>query len=330
MPLFRACRIHNDSGRVTAAIEDIALDALSPGEVVIRVHYSSVNYKDALAATGKGKILRRFPLVGGIDLAGVVTDSEDDRFHAGDEVLVTGCGLGESHDGGFSEVARVPADWVVPLPTGLSLIDAMALGTAGFTAALAIDRLEQNGQQPSLGPLLVTGASGGVGSIAIDLLSARGYEVVAMTRKRDATGYLEHLGASGVMQYDSLDAEGRPLQSAQWGGAIDNVGGKLLAGLISSTRPWGNIASIGMAGGSECHTTVMPFILRAVSVLGISSANCPMERRLRVWQRLVSDLRPVHLPQIVAGTIGLDDLPAVFGRLLKGEHRGRFVIGMQS
>jgi acrylyl-CoA reductase (NADPH) len=312
------------------AIEELSLDALSPGEVVIRVHYSSVNYKDALAATGRGRILRRFPLVGGIDLAGVVTESVDDRFQAGDEVLVTGCGLGEAHDGGFSELARVPADWVVPLPAGLSLFDAMALGTAGFTAALAIDRLEQNGQQPSLGPLSVTGASGGVGSVAIDLLSARGYEVVAITRKTHAAAYLERIGASSVKSPDSLLTDGRPLQSAQWGGAIDNVGGKVLAGLISSTRPWGSIASIGMAGGSECDTTVMPFILRAVSVLGISSANCPMQRRLRVWQRLVSDLRPVHLSQVVAGVVGLDELPALFGQLLEGEHQGRFVVEMQS
>ena len=330
MQSFRACRIHNHSGRVTAVIEELSLDALSHGEVVIRVHYSSVNYKDALAATGRGKILRRFPLIGGIDLAGVVTDSVDERFQAGDEVLVTGCGLGETHDGGFSAVARVPADWVVPLPVGLSLFDAMALGTAGFTAALAIDRLEQNGQQPSLGPLLVTGASGGVGSVAIDLLSARGYEVVAMTRKTDAAAYLEHLGAATVMPPDSLLSDGRPLQSAQWGGAIDNVGGKVLQALISRTHPWGSIASVGMAGGSECHTTVMAFILRAVSVLGISSANCPMERRLRIWQRLVSDLRPERLPQVVAGVIGLDELPALFGQLLEGEHQGRFVVRMQS
>jgi NADPH2:quinone reductase len=327
---FRACRIHKESGVVAAGIETVALDELSPGEVVIRVHFSSVNYKDALAATGRGKILRRFPLIGGIDLAGVVTASVDDRFQPGDEVLVSGCGLGESHDGGFSEVARVPADWVVPLPAGLSLFDAMGLGTAGFTAALAIDRLEQNGQQPSTGPVLVTGASGGVGSVAIDLLAARGYEVVALTRKVGAATYLERLGATSVMHYDALVCDARPLHSAQWGGAIDNIGGRVLAGLLSSTRPWGNIASIGMAGGSECHTTVMPFILRAVSVLGISAANCPMERRIRVWQRLVSDLRPVHLQQIISGVIGLDDLPAVLERLLQGEHQGRFVVSMQS
>ena len=324
---FRACRIRNDSGKVTAAIEDMTLDQLSPGDVVIRVHYSSVNYKDALAATGRGNILRSFPLNGGIDAAGVVVNSENQLFSPGDEVLVTGCGLGESHDGGFSEFVRVSADWIVPLPEGLSLFDAMALGTAGFTAALAIDRLEQNGQLPAQGAMVVTGASGGVGSVAIDLLSARGYEVVAMTRKKDATGYLEGLGAASVSDYADLISD-KPLQSAQWGGAIDSVGGKVLAGLISSTRPWGNIASIGMAGGSECHTTVMPFILRGVSVLGITSANCPMERRLRVWQRLVSDLQPGHLQQIVAGEIGLDDLPAMFERLLQGEHQGRFVVKM--
>jgi acrylyl-CoA reductase (NADPH) len=326
---FRACRIHNDSGTVTAGIEDLTLDQLSPGDVVIRVHYSSVNYKDALAATGRGNILRAFPLNGGIDAAGVIFSSDDPRFGPGDEVLVTGCGLGESHDGGFSEFVRVPADWVVPLPPGLSLFTAMLLGTAGFTAALAIDRLEQNGQQPGQGAVAVTGASGGVGSIAIDLLSGRGYEVVALTRKKGAAAYLERLGAARVNNYADL-VSNRPLQSAQWGGAIDSVGGTVLAGLISGTRAWGNIASIGMAGGAELHTTVMPFILRGVSVLGITSANCPMERRVRVWQRLVSDLQPRCLQQIVAGEVGLDDLPAVFERLLSGEHQGRFVVKIES
>ena len=330
MEPFRACRIHNDSGRVTAVVEAMTLDQLSPGEVVIRVQYSSVNYKDALAATGQGRILRSFPLIGGIDCAGVVHRSDDLRFEPGDEVLVTGCGLGESHDGGFAEIVRVPADWVVPLPDGLSLFDAMALGTAGFTAALAIDRLEQNGQQTQQGAIVVTGASGGVGSVAIDLLSGRGYEVVAMSRKKDATAYLQRLGAASVRDYDDLASGNRPLRTAQWGGAIDTVGGAVLAGLISSTCPWGNIASIGMAAGSECHTTVMPFILRGVSVLGITSANCPMERRARVWQRLVSDLRPLRLQQIVAGVVGLADLPGLFERLLLGEHQGRFVVSMQS
>ncbi len=323
---FRACRVASASGKVSAAIVDMKLEQLCRGEVVIRVHYSSINYKDALAVTGRGKILRRFPLNAGVDLSGVVISSTDTRFQKGDEVLVTGCGLGESHDGGFSELARVPADWVVPLPQGLSLFDAMVLGTAGFTAALAIDRLEQNGQQPGQGAVVVTGASGGVGSIALDLLNGRGYEVVAMSRKPGAVTYLEKLGAHRVMNYDSLMEDSRPLRSAQWGGAIDNVGGQVLAGLMSTTRPWGSIASIGMAAGIGCEISVMPFILRGISVLGISSANCPMPRRRHAWQRLVSDLRPSRLSAVVAGEVALDDIPAVCEQLLQGEHHGRFVV----
>ena len=325
---FRACRVANDSGEITAAIVDMSLEQLCHGEVVIRVHYSSVNYKDALAVTGRGKILRRFPLNAGIDLSGVVMSSTDTRFQEADEVLVTGCGLGESHDGGFSEIARVPADWVVPLPRGLSLYQAMLLGTAGFTAALAIDRLEQNGQQAGQGAVVVTGASGGVGSVALDLLSARGYEVVAMTRKSGATDYLQQLGADRVMSYDSVLGDSRPLRSAQWAGAIDNVGGQVLAGLMSATQPWGNIASIGMAAGIRCDATVMPFILRGVSVLGVSSANCPMPRRQHVWQRLVTDLRPSRLSAIVAGEITLEDVPSACEQLLQGEHHGRYVVNM--
>jgi NADPH2:quinone reductase len=325
---FRACRVDNASGEVTAAIVDMNLEQLCHGEVVIRVHYSSVNYKDALAVTGRGKILRRFPLNAGIDLSGVVLSSTDTRFHEGDEVLVTGCGLGESHDGGFSEIARVPADWVVPLPPDLSLFDAMVLGTAGFTAALAIDRLEQNGLQPDQGAVVVTGASGGVGSVALDLLSARGYEVVAMTRKPGAAAYLEQLGADRIMNYDSLLESSQPLQSARWGGAIDNVGGQVLAALLGTMKPWGSVASVGMAAGIQCETTVMPFILRGVSVLGVSSANCPMTRRRHVWQRLVSDLQPSRLSDIVAGEVMLDEIPTVCERLLQGEHHGRFVVRM--
>jgi NADPH2:quinone reductase len=326
METFRACRVHETGGVIGARLEALALDDLAPGNVVIEAHYSSVNYKDALAATGKGRIMRRFPLVGGVDVAGVVAQSDDRRFKAGDAVLVTGCGLGESHDGGFSEVVRVPADWVVPLPQGLTLFDAMALGTAGFTAALAIDRLEQNGQQPGLGPVVVTGATGGVGSVSIDLLSGRGYDVVALTGKPAAGEYLRGLGAGRVLDRHALVPGERPLESAQWGGAVDNLGGTMLSWLLRTTRPWGSIASIGMAGGVELQTSVMPFILRGVSVLGVTSANCPMARRLKVWQRLVTDLRPGNLDAIVAGTVSLDELPRVFERLLAGNHRGRFVV----
>jgi acrylyl-CoA reductase (NADPH) len=329
MAQFRACVVHDRGGSVTAAIEDIGLDDLAQGDVVIEVHYSSVNYKDALAATGRGRIMKRFPLVAGVDAAGVVSASSNPRFRAGDPVLVTGCGLGEQHDGGFAEFVRVPAEWVVPLPAGVSLFDAMALGTAGFTAALAIDRMEQNGQHPGLGPILVSGATGGVGSVAIDLLSGRGYSVTALTGKPDAAAYLEGLGASRVLERQSLVASDRPLLSAEWGGAVDNVGGGVLAWLLQTVGPWGSIASIGMAGGSELHTTVMPMILRGVSMLGITSANCPMEWRVRLWDRLATDLRPRHLDEIVTEIIRLEDLPRSFETLLAGSHRGRFVVALK-
>lgn len=326
MSSFRAYRIHAINSQVQGGFEDLTLDDLAPGEVVMHAHYSSVNYKDALAATGRGKILRRFPLVGGVDVAGIVAESADPRFMAGDEVLVTGCGLGEDHDGGYSQVVRVPADWVVPLPEGLSLFEVMALGTAGLTAALALERLEQNGQQPGHGPVVVTGATGGVGSIAIDLLSGQGYEVVALTSQTDAADYLGTLGANTVLQRQTLVMGTRPLEPAQWGGAIDSVGGDTLAWLTRTVKPWGNIASIGLAGGSELHTTVMPFILRGVSVLGITSANCPMERRQRAWQRLAGDLRPRHLESIVSETIDLKDLATAFDRILSGQLLGRIVV----
>jgi len=330
MRSFSALRIHRDAaGAVRADLEALTLDDLSPGEVVIRSHYSSVNYKDALAATGKGKILRRFPLVAGVDVAGEVLASAAAGFYEGDQVLVTGCGLGESHDGGFSQVVRVPADWVVPLPQGLSLFESMALGTAGFTAALAIDRLEQNGLTPGRGPVVVTGASGGVGSIAIDLLNGRGYEVVALSRRPATKTYLQSLGAADVLDASIVTASDRPLETARWAGAIDNVGGESLAWLTRTVQPWGSIASIGLAGGVELHTTVMPFILRGVSILGITSANCPMERRLQVWNRLVGDLKSRHLDKIVAGTVKLDELQGVFAAVLAGQHRGRYVVDVR-
>jgi len=329
MPSFRAFRIHDNNGAVVAGLEDVGLDELTPGEIVIRAHYSSVNYKDMLAATGKGKILRRFPLIGGVDVAGIVSASVDSRFSIGDEVLVTGCGLGESQDGGFSEVVRVPADWVVPLPGGLTLFDAMVLGTAGFTAALAIDRLEHNGLHPGQGPVIVTGASGGVGSIAIDLLNGRGYEVVALSRKPETAAYLQSLGATEVLDVKAIAASDKPLEATRWAGAIDNVGGEVLGWLTRTVQPWGSIASIGLAGGAELRTTVMPFILRGVSILGITSANCPMERRKKLWNRLVTDLKPRHLDKIVAGTVTLDELPQVFEKVLSSQHQGRYVVKLR-
>jgi len=327
---FRALRIHKDTGgAMHAVLESLTLDDLSSGEVVIRGRYSSVNYKDALAATGKGRIMRRFPLVAGVDVAGEVISSMDNRFQAGDQVLVTGCGLGESHDGGFSEVVRVPADWVVPLPQGMTLFDAMVLGTAGFTAALAIDRMEQNGLVPGQGPVVVTGATGGVGSVAIDLLSGRGYEVIALTRKLEAADYLKLLGAADVLDAKTATDSGKPLEAVRWAGAIDSVGGEVLGWLTRTLQPWGSIASIGLAGGSELHTTVMPFILRGVSILGITSANCPMQRRIKIWERLVTDLQPQHLASIIAGQVTLEELSDVFATVLSGRHHGRYIVDLQ-
>lgn len=326
MKTFRALRVHRLDTGIEARLETLSVNDLSPGEVTIQASYSSINYKDALAITGKGRIMRRFPLVAGIDVVGVVAESADGRFQAGDEVLVTGCGMGENHDGGFAEVVRAPADWVVPLPEGLDLFAAMALGTAGFTAALAIDQLERNGQQPDAGPIIVSGASGGVGSIAIDLLSGRGYEPIALSRKPEASAYLQSLGAAEVLDAAIVSASDRPLEKAQWGGAIDNVGGDTLAWLTRTVKPWGNIASIGMAGGTDVHATVMPFILRGISILGITSANCPIARRRKIWKRLATDLKPRHLDKIVAGTVKLDGLPAISEKILCGQHRGRYVV----
>jgi NADPH2:quinone reductase len=302
------------------------LKDLSPGSVVIQSYYSSANYKDALAVTGKGKILRRFPLVGGIDVSGIVASSEDARFRAGDKVLVTGYGLSNDHDGGYAEYVRVPADWVVPLPAGLSLYDAMAIGTAGFAAALAIQRMENNGQKPDQGLILVTGATGGVGSLAINMLAGLGYEVIAITGKREAVEDLRALGASQILFRQDLTMGQHPLEKGQWGGAIDTVGGEMLAWLTRTVLPWGNIASIGLSGGSKLHTTVMPFILRGVSLLGIASADCPMPLRLHIWQRLATDLRPRHLSQIITGTVSLNELLPVLNRMLAGAHQGRTVV----
>ncbi|MGH8579256.1 MAG: oxidoreductase [Gammaproteobacteria bacterium] len=326
MERFKAFRIYREGERIWGQCEQLALQDLDPGEVVIRAAYSSVNYKDALAATGSGKIIRRFPRVGGIDVSGTVESSSDPRFRTGDEVLVTGYELGVDHDGGYAERVRVPAGWVVALPQGLSLFEAMALGTAGFTAALCIQRMEDNGQRPEAGPVVVTGATGGVGSIAIDILDKLGYAVTAVTGKDGARPYLHALGASEIRDRKNLDLGSHPLEPGLWGGAVDSVGGKILAWLTRTTRPWGNIVSVGLAGGRELHTTVMPFILRGVSVLGVTSSGCPASLRHRLWQRLASELKPRHLDTIASAKVALEGLPGVFERMLKGELTGRTVV----
>jgi len=326
MSTFKAFRIHSENGRIEARFDRLTLNDLSPGEVVVRVSYSGINYKDALAATGAGKILRRYPLVGGIDFAGLVESSADARYRVGDAVLVTGCGLSETHDGGYAELARVPGDWVIPMPQGLNAFTAMALGTAGFTAALAIHRMEQNGQTPAGGPIAVTGASGGVGSIAVDMLAVRGYRVVAVSGKAEASGYLRELGASEVLERKEINPGSRPLENVRFGGAIDNLGGESLAWLTRTVDFWGNIASIGLAAGFELKTTVMPFILRGISLLGINSSATPREWRLAVWQRIATDLKPRHLDRIATRTIDFDELPQAFPAYLEGRVTGRTVV----
>jgi len=326
MSKFKAFRIHETDGKVAGRFEDLTLDQLSPGEVVIDVQYSDINYKDALAATGAGKILRRYPLVGGIDLAGVVRSSADPRYRPGDAVLVTGSGLSETRDGGYAQVARVPGESVIPMPRGLDAFRAMALGTAGFTAALAIQRMEHNGQAPANGPIVVTGATGGVGSLAIDMLAGRGYEVIAVTGKAESADYLKSLGASQVILRGDLQLGSRPLEAARYAGVIDNVGGEMLAGLIRQVEFWGNVASIGLAGGANLDTTVLPFILRGVNLLGINSSATRRAERLAVWERIAGDCAPRHLDRIVTRTIAFADLPLAFQGHIDGHVTGRTVV----
>lgn len=323
---FRAFRIDQKDGGIEAKFETLDLDDLSEGDVVVKVSHSTINYKDALAATGTGRILRKFPLVGGVDLAGTVVESADGRFSAGDQVLVNGCGLGETRDGGYAEYARLEGNSIVPIPDGMGAREAMQIGTAGFTAALAVHRMEQNDQRPALGPVVVTGATGGVGSIAIDLLDGLGFEVVGMTGKQDRSDYLASIGAARVLLRDQVKMGQRPMERAEWGGAVDNLGGETLAWLTRTVRYGGNIASVGLAAGMELHTTVMPFILRAVCLLGINSVDTPRDLRLAVWQRLASDLKPRHLDVIGTRTIGFDELPACFQDHIDGRVTGRTVV----
>jgi len=327
MSTFRAFRITNQAGKISGSVVDASLDELTPGDLVINAEYSSVNYKDALAATGTSKILRRFPLIGGIDVAGTVASSADARFRDGDRVLVTGYDLGVAQDGGYASCVRVPADWVVRIPDGLTTREAMVLGTAGFTAGLAIVRLERGGLAPGQGPIAVTGATGGVGSVAIGALARLGYEVTAITGKDDAHPQLKALGAQRVLSRTTLTLGTRPLEAAQWAGAIDAVGGDLLAWLTRTTKYWGGIASTGLTGGIDLHTTVMPFILRGVSLIGIDSAMCPMDIRMEVWRRLASDMKPAAL-EAIAHEITLDGLPAAFDTLIRGAARGRHVVSV--
>ena len=323
---FRAFRIRNDEQGYRAGIETMRADELSPGEVLIRTAYSSVNYKDALAGTGQGKILRTFPLNGGIDVAGHVAESRDPQFKEGDPVLCTGCGLSETRDGGYAEYARLEAKWTVPLPEGLSLRESMILGTAGFTAALALFRMRENRQAPELGPIAINGATGGVGMLALDIFSRAGFEVHAISGKADRTAFLEGLGASKVLDRHELALGTRPLESVRFGGALDNAGGTMLAQLLACTAPYGNVASVGLAADSKLDTTVMPFIIRGVSLLGVASAGTARDIRNQVWQHLASDWKPEHLDTICTREAAMEGLPNVFGHMLHGGSFGRTLV----
>jgi len=330
MARFRAYKLEEVDKKIRAGFVECSLDDLDPGEVVVRVAYSDVNYKDALAATGKGRILLRPSCIGGIDLAGTVTESSDPRFAKGDAVLATSYDIGVKHHGGYAQYARLPADWVVKMPPGMTLWEAMAFGTAGFTAGLAIVRMEQVGLKPRNGPVIVSGATGGVGSIAIAALSRLGYHAVALTGKADADGYLKALGAREIKLRGEIDlAKLRPLDKAQWAGAVDNLGAETLAWMASTMQIGGAIASVGLAAGFALNTTVMPFILRGVSLLGIDSVNCPMPVRQEVWRRLATDMKPQDLMGM-ARTIPFDDLPKVFGDFIDARVTGRIVVDLNA
>lgn len=326
MSKFKAFLIEEAEEGVNSSFKTIDTADLDPGEVLIKTAYSSVNFKDALAATGAGKIIRRFPCVGGIDLSGVVVESSSDEFKVGQEVIATSYDIGVAHHGGYAEYCRVPAKWVVPMPAGLDLFSSMALGTAGFTAGLAVERMEHNGLNPDAGPVLVNGATGGVGGIAIDILSALGYDVTAMTGKPDQSDYLKSLGAAEILDTASLDlAKIRPLGRETWAGVVDNLGGDILSWLASTVKVGGAIASIGLAASFKFNTTVMPYILRGVTLAGIDSVNAEMEVRRKVWGRLATDMKPKNLDKIVT-TVAFDDLPAIFQKVMQAKMRGRSVV----
>ena len=332
MQTFKAYRTFEQDKVVSSRFVDLSLEDLDPGDVVIRTKYSTINYKDALSHGGAGKIMRKFPTVAGIDMAGTVESSTDARWKRGDKVIVTGYELGVSHDGGYAEYVRVPGDWIVRRPESMTAFDAMTLGTAGFTAALAVHLMQHNGLTPAAGPVAVTGATGGVGSVAIEILAKQGYDVVAITGKQREADYLRRIGARDVMLRSSLElANLRPLEKATWAGAVDNLGGDVLAWLLATSKIAGTVAAVGLAADMKLNTTVAPFILRGVHLLGTDSANCPMPLRQTLWNRLAVDWRPDRVHDEVR-TIDFDELPTHFDAYLKGMARGRTVVrvGMDS
>ncbi len=330
--MIRAYVVNKDGEQVQGKIDTIPVEQLPAGDVTVEVEYSSLNYKDGLAATGQGGIVRNYPHIPGIDAAGTVVESQDASFAVGDRVLITGYDLGVGSYGGYAEYVRVPAAWVVQIPETLSHFEAMALGTAGFTAAMCLLAMERNGSQPEQGPVLVTGATGGVGSIAVDILTRQGYTVAASTGKAEQHDYLRQLGASEILSREDVsltDERPRPLLRGAWAGAVDTVGGAALSYLIRTTQPGGNIALCGLVGGPNFAGTVMPFLLRGINLLGIDSVLCPMPYRQEIWRRLATDLKPRHLDRI-AQVITFDDLPGAIADILQGKVKGRLLVAPTS
>jgi putative YhdH/YhfP family quinone oxidoreductase len=325
---FRAFVVNKTDEGFSAGHKQLALSDLPAGEVLIKVAYSSVNYKDGLASIPDGKIVRSYPFVPGIDMSGVVAESNDPHFKSGDKVIATSYEIGVSHFGGYSEYARVKAAWVVPLPAGLTLKEAMIFGTAGFTAALSVHHLERNGLKPQHGPVLVTGATGGLGSIGISILKKLGYSVTASTGKAEDHDYLKQLGASDIISRVETSAEStRPMEKERWAGSIDAVGGSTLAYIIRSTKIGGSLAACGNTGGPNLNTTIFPFILRGLSLFGIDSVNCPMELRRQIWEHLASDYKPAHL-ELIEHEKSFEELSQALATILKGGMKGRTVINV--
>ena len=323
---FKCFRIDQEEEKIVSGLQSISMDDINPGEVTLKTEYSSINYKDALAATGKGKILRTFPLIGGVDVAGEVVESDDPRFDPGDKVIAACSGLSETNDGGYSEYARINSEAAIELPKQMDTRTAMAIGTAGFAAGLAIFKMKLNKQTPEMGPIVVTGATGGVGSIAIDMLSSSGFETTAITRKKTHDEYLKAIGTTNIVCLEEMELGERPLEKAQFGGGIDNVGGDLLSWVLRSTVPEGNVASIGLAADFKLPTNVMPFILRGVNLLGVNSTTLPNTTKQEVWDDIANNMSPQKIDQIVTKEVTLEELPDQFQAFIEGSIVGRVLV----
>lgn len=327
MEQFKALMVDKIENDFSVQVKNITLNELPQGDVLIKVSYSAINYKDGLASIPNGKVVTTYPFIPGIDLAGVVVSSQDPRFREGDEVIATSYEIGVSHYGGYSEYVRIPGNWIVPLPKNLTLMESMILGTAGITAALSIQRLEDNGLSPEKGKVLVTGATGGVGSLAVSMLSKRGYEVVASTGKIYEYSFLHKLGAKEIIsREDVFNGKIKPLDKQIWAAAVDPVGGETLASILSKIKYNGSVAVSGLTGGGSVPTTVFPFILRGINLLGIDSVYCPMHVRQDLWNRMATDLKPSTLFETVNKEITLEELPETLPTILKGQARGRIIV----